>query len=310
MRAFGHERILAHGRLSVAPRQVIARRSARYALLAFCGMALYSNLSAADDSAEATLGWMYWTHRDEGVYRAARDGSEVTLLLAMKNVDGLAVDQEGGKLYVTVSNVPDKPDTLHSADLDGDNLVQLVGDLSWTGDLALDAKAGRLYFTSPSENKIVEISVDGSQRRDLLSGLRGLDELAIDTKHGKIYWGSSEGGGIHRANLDGTNRELVLAASGAAVFGLAVDIEREQLFWIDTAAGSINRVGLDGKNDTHLVGGLKGADGLVVDGENRKLYWTETGKISQCNFDGTGVEVLVSGKTALYASLVVVPPEE
>ena len=53
-----------------------------------------------------------------------------------------AVDQEGGKLYVTVSNAPDKPDTLHSADLDGDNLTQLAGDLPWTGDLALDA-AGR-----------------------------------------------------------------------------------------------------------------------------------------------------------------------
>jgi sugar lactone lactonase YvrE len=273
-------------------------------------MALSGYSSGADDSAGATLGWMYWTHRDEGIFRAARDGSEVKLVVAMKNVDGLAVDQKGGKLYFTVSNVPDKPDTLHSADLDGGNLVQLARDLAWTGDLVLDVEGGRLYLTSPSENKIIEISVDGSQRRDLLSGLQGLDELALDAKHGKIYWGSSEGEGIHRANLDGTGHELVLAASGAVVFGLALDLERDQLFWIDAAAGAIHSVGLDGKNDVQIIKGLSGADGLALDADNRKLYWTETGKISQGNFDGTGVEVLVSGKTALYASLVVVPPQE
>jgi len=291
-------------------------RVVRYALLTYCGIVFFfsvsnfSNASGVDDSAGATLGWMYWTHRDEGVYRAARDGSEIELLVAMKNVDGLAADQEGGKLYFTVSNVPDQLDTLHSADLDGGNVTQLAGGLNWTGDLVLDAEAGNLYFSSPGDNKIVEISVDGSQRRDLLPGLTSLDELAIDTKYGKIYWGSSEGRGIHRANLDGSSQELVLAAAGAVVFGLAIDFEREQLFWIDTAAGSIHRVGLDGKNDAQVVRGLQGADGLALDAQNRKLYWTETGKISQGNFDGTGVEVLVRGKTALYASLVVLPPQE
>ncbi|HWB08481.1 MAG TPA: DUF5050 domain-containing protein [Pirellulales bacterium] len=265
---------------------------------------------AADDSAGATLGWVYWTHRDEGVYRAARDGSEIKLLVPMKNVDGLAVDQEGSKLYFTVSNVPDKPDTVHSADLEGGNVMQLAGDLSWTGDLVLDARTGKLYVTNPGDDKIIEISVDGSQKRDLITGVQSPDELAIDTKHGKIYWGSTEGDGIHRADLDGSNQELVLAAPGAVVFGLAIDVEGEQLFWIDMAAGSIHRVGLNGKNDAQVVSGLQGADGLALDAENRKLYWTETGKISQANFDGTGVEVLVSGKTALYASLVVLPPEE
>ncbi len=283
-------------------------RNVHHALLACCGILLFCGRSAADDSAGATLGWMYWTHRDEGIYRAARDGSEVKLLVAMKNVDGLAVDPEGSKLYFLVSNVPDQPDTLHSADLDGGNIKQLAGDLNWTGDLALDAEAGKLYITSLGDDKIIEIGVDGSQQRDLLTGVESPDELAIDTKHGKIYWGSSGGDGIRRANLDGSNPEPVLPQ--VVAFGLAIDLEREQLFWVDLGTGSIHRVGLDGKNDTQVLTGLQGADGLALDAENRKLYWTETGKISQGNFDGTGVEVLVSGKTAQYASLVVFPPQE
>jgi sugar lactone lactonase YvrE len=283
-------------------------RIIRYALVALCGMPLLSSLSAADDSAGAALGWMYWTHREEGVYRAARDGSEVKLLVAMKNADGLAVDPEGGKLYFTVSNVPDQLDTLHSADLDGGNVKQLAGELNWTGDLALDPEAGKLYITSLGDDKIIEISVDGSQRRDLLTGIESPDELAIDAKHGKIYWGSSGGDGIRRANLDGSNPEPVLPQ--VVAFGLAIDLEREQLFWVDLGTGSIHRVGLDGKNDTQVLAGLQGADGLALDTDNRKLYWTETGKISQGNLDGTGVEVLVTGKTAQYASLVVFPPQE
>ncbi len=36
-----------------------------------------SAVQAADEeSAAELLGLMYWTHRDEGVYRACRDGSE------------------------------------------------------------------------------------------------------------------------------------------------------------------------------------------------------------------------------------------
>ncbi len=57
--------------------------------------------SEADDECVELFGLMYWSHRDEGVYRACRDGSQVKLLVPMKNVDGLAVDEAGGKLYWT-----------------------------------------------------------------------------------------------------------------------------------------------------------------------------------------------------------------
>lgn len=44
--------------------------------------------------------------------------------------------------------------------------------------------------------------------------------------------------------------------------------------------------------------------------ERRIVYWTENGKISQSNLDGTAVETLVSGKTTRYSSLEIFPPPE
>jgi sugar lactone lactonase YvrE len=262
----------------------------------------------ADDAADE-FGLMYWTHRSEGVYRAARDGSDVKLLVPAKNADGLAVDQANGKLYFLISNTPDKLDTLQRANLDGTQVEQIVGDLNWTGDLALDGKRGKLYVTSLGDNRIIEFDLDGTGRRDVVAGLNAPDELAVDSEHGWVYWGSSGGGGIQRVDVDGSQAKLILATQ-TAVFGLALDSEGEQLYWVDSPNGTIRRVDLDGKNNTQILGARIGVDSIALDLDNRKLYWTETGKIGQANLDGSFIETLVLGKTAQYASLVVLPPRE
>ncbi|HUY36858.1 MAG TPA: hypothetical protein VMV69_29330 [Pirellulales bacterium] len=79
-----------------------------------------SSSAAADESAADTLGLMYWTHRNEGVYRAARDGSEVKLIVPMKNVDGLAIDLENRKLYWTETG------TICQGNFDGSGIEVLV----------------------------------------------------------------------------------------------------------------------------------------------------------------------------------------
>ncbi|HWB13458.1 MAG TPA: hypothetical protein VG826_29810 [Pirellulales bacterium] len=58
------------------------------------------------------------------------------------------------------------------------------------------------------------------------------------------------------------------------------------------------------------MSGLSDVDGLAIDADNQKLYWTERGRISQANLDGSNIELLVTGKTAQYGSLVVLPPKD
>lgn len=92
--------------------------------------------------------------------------------------------------------------------------------------------------------------------------------------------------------------------------GIAIDTVDRAIYWADVDPGNIVRSGLDGKAETAIVTGRVGLDGLVLDTDNRKIYWTETGKICQANLDGSGTEVLIPDKTEEYSTLVILPPKE
>lgn len=267
-----------------------------------------AKIARSDDSAADLLGTMYWTFRDEGIYRAARDGSEIKLLVPAPVADGLAVDAARGTIYWTISS--DGPNKVQKCKLDGSDLHDVVTGLSGTGDLVLDAEAGKLYVTLMNEGKVIEVNTDGSQQRDFVTGLSAPDELALDAKHRVLYVTCSGNGTIQRVSLDDRMPKTIVSANGGVFFGLAIDAAREQLFCVNAGRGQIDRMKLDGSDVKTIVSGLTAPDGLALDTENNKLYWMERGKISQANFDGTNVELLVTGKVAQYGSIVVLPPKE
>lgn len=268
--------------------------------------------AAADDSAADTLGLMYWTHRNEGIYRAARDGSEVKLIVPMKNVDGLAVDQEGKRLYFTISAAPTlNSDKLLRSSLDGDEITELATGINYSGDVVFDAEARKVYVSVLVGRKIIQCNPDGTEMKDFLTGLINPDEMAIDPENRQLYWShSGQGGPIQRAKLD-TGDELKDAVSSRhRRMGVAIDPGEKHVYWVEADQNAIYRTNFDDSGETLIVGGRNGLDALAIDLDNRKLYWTETGKICQANLDGSGIEVLVADKTDQYASLVILPPKE
>lgn len=279
----------------------------------FCGCLAWviafsqSTLVRCDESQADLLGTMYWTYRDEGVYRAARDGSDPKLLVAAKDADGLAVDSARETMYWTISGAG--PNKVQKSKLDGTEVNDVLTDLTATGDLLLDADAGRLYVTLMNEGKIIEVRTDGSQRRDFVIGLSAPDELALDVKRHTLYVTCSGNGTIQRLKLDDPVPQTIMTTQGI-FFGLALDTDRDQLFCVQASRGVIYRAGLDGSEAKPIVSGLSAPDGLALDSENNKLYWMERGKISQANLDGSNVEVLLTGKVAQYGSVVVLPPKE
>jgi sugar lactone lactonase YvrE len=267
---------------------------------------------AARQTAADAIGLMYWTHGSQGIFRAARDGSEVTLLVAMTRVDGLAVDAEGGKLYFTKSAAPElNGDKLFRANLDGTEVTELAAGLNYTGDLVFDPQAKKLYVSSLLGRKILALNTDGTDMKDFVTGLINPDELALDLEGRFLYWShSGPGGPIQRAKLgDGSDLKDVVN-SRVRRFGMAIDVAEGQIYWVDANRGTIVRTGPDGKGETQIVGGRVGLDGLALDTDNQKIYWTETGKICQANLDGSGIEVLVPDKTDEFATLVILPPKE
>lgn len=280
----------------------------RFALLLLFAIAT-DRPAVGDESAADVFGLMYWTHRDEGVYRAARDGSELKLLAAVKTADGIAIDRKAQKLYFTVSGYPGpNADKLFRVNLDGSQLEEFVVGLNFTGDLALDEESQKLYLTGVGDGKIFEINIADKSQRDLLTGLVGPDELALDPVNRQLYFTSSGQHKIERVGLDGSGRREIVAGLGTP-FGLALDVDQNELYFVE-AEGKLRRVKLDGSNLTTLAEGLTQPDGLAFDVDNRKLYWTEKGKLCQANADGTQIETLVSGKSGQYASILILPPKE
>lgn len=260
------------------------------------------------ESASDLFGVMYWTDRRAGIYRAARDGSEVKLVVQRGVIDSIAVDREGGKLYWTaVGNRGLGRVQLWKGNLDGTLAAMLDDDFNWTGDVLFDPVDKHVYVSSLGHKKIIRLNADGTGRTDFLTNLPQPSRLFLDVKNRKLYWASNALPRIERVNLDGTGREVVLDGLPGVAYGFGVDPVEEKIYWT-TPGGALYASKLDGSERRQLFGGLDQPDGLAIDVESRKLYWAERGKLSQANLDGSTPETLVSGKTDLYSSLEILPP--
>lgn len=267
-------------------------------------------LTTAEDSAAETLGVMYWTDRTAGIYRAARDGSEIQLIVPRTIIDSIAVDAEGDRLYWTqITDRGLKDVELWQSKLDGSVPVRLADGLNWTGDVVFDPVDKKVYVSSLGDGKIIRMNADGSGRHDFLAGLPPPSRLFIDAEKRKLYWASNSLPRLDRVHLDGTQREAALTELPGVAFGFRIDSVEQMVYWT-YPGGDLYRAKLDGSQRQKLASGLNQPDGLAIDVDNRKLYWVEKGKLSQANLDGSAIEVLVSGKSDLYSSLEILPPKE
>jgi len=116
-----------------------------------------------------------------------------------------------------------------------------------------------LFVLDLSGNRIFSLGPDGSAPTTIVNGCRLPDGVAVDAAAGHIYW---------------TN--------------MGVPSHND---------GSIERVDLDGSNRTTIVpeGGTFTPKQLVLDHQNRRLYWSdrEGMRVMRCRVDGSGVETLV-----------------
>lgn len=253
------------------------------------------------------LGVMYWTDRTKGLYRAARDGSEIELIVPRRFIDSIAVDREGGKLYWTAIN--GRFTQLWQGNLDGSEQIMLADDLKWVGDVAFDPVDKHVYVSSIAEAKVIRFNADGTERTDFLVGIHKPSRLYVDVKQRKLYWAGHDQRRIDCIKLDGSDRQAVLENLPGVSFAFVIDPVERKIYW-SFPRGAIYRSKLDGSDREQLASGLDQPDGLAIDADNRKLYWVERGKLSQSELDGSQPETLVTGKSDLYSSLEILPPVE
>lgn len=171
----------------------------------------------------------------------------------------------------------------------------LVPEQVWPLAIAVDAQAGKIYWTDATLARILRANLDGSEVEPLVtSGVTFPAGLALDLGAGKMYWGDRDLPGVSRANLDGSDPELIVP--GVSALGVALDVLNEKIYWTEEQQ-RVGRANLDGSEAETLLDDLGSPNAIALDVDSAMLYVTDEGpsKIVRAGLDGLGEEIIVSG---------------
>src|SRR5580704_5548784 len=103
---------------------------------------------------------------------------------------------------------------------DGTEKKVILSDCRWPDGVAVDAKAGHIYWTNMgvpnlNDGSIERVNLDGSNRVTIVP--KGVTftpkQLQLDMASSKLYWADREGMRVMRANLDGSKAETLIDTS-------------------------------------------------------------------------------------------------
>src|SRR6266702_8885470 len=138
---------------------------------------------------------------------------------------------------------------IHTMSPDGSDRKVIVTDCRLPDGIAVDARAGHIYWTnmgsSPSANdgSIERADIDGKNRKVIVppGATFTPKQLQLDKENGKLYWCDREGMRVMRANLDGSNIETLIDTSHGDprpgpdatkwCVGIAVDVAWGTFYW-------------------------------------------------------------------------------
>ena len=224
-----------------------------------------------------------------------------------------------GRLFVLELNAG----RIHTMNTDGTNKKTIANDCSLPDGIAVDIRAGHIYWTNmgiPSANdgSIERADIDGSNRKVIVP--KGVThtpkQIHLDKENGKLYWCDREGMRVMRCALDGSQVETLVETGRGDVdrrdatkwcVGITIDPKRKQIYWTqkgpdNAGLGRIFRANLeiptgesaDNRSDIEvLLDRLPEPIDLELDLKSRVLYWTDRGNPPRGN---TVNRVLVDAK--------------
>ena len=211
------------------------------------------NREAASIALDATNGKIYWSHADNGIYRAnLADGTNIEQLIDddIWSISGgrIALDVAGGKMYWTNGET----NSISRANLDGSNAEEVLKLLVGTPlDIALDVAGGKMYWTQWEGNaSISRANLDGSNVELLINpgDRRG---IALDVAGGKMYWTDGREG-IGMANLDGSN-VTNFETPDFTMGDIILDLHNSRMYWVDGEGSELRRGNLDGSQQQAIL---------------------------------------------------------
>ena len=247
---------------------------------------------------------IYWSNAcfspsgETGIFRANLDGSSIEKLAATVDAQGIALDLDTNKIYWTDNNV------VTQANLDGSGAQVLVSTpfVSLQG-IAIDPAAQKIYWTDDNDGALQRANLDGSGVEDVFPvGAHHPESVAFDLQERNFYFSSFCS--IHRAPIDSPNPQPVpiytrIACNGFLGFGAMTFSQGSgRLFWTefpnnfgDIPPGRVRfstPAGRLARTITTFDNGF--SNGVAVDEDRNKLYWTGPPGIQRANLNGSGIE--------------------
>ncbi|MGH7469651.1 MAG: SMP-30/gluconolactonase/LRE family protein [Longimicrobiales bacterium] len=247
------------------------------------------------------------------ILRVRPDGSgmETVLDSALPASRGLLLDAATQTL-VWASRDGDR---IQRARIDGDarlapeDVVSAGLDSAYA--VALDRRAGHLYWSDYGTGAIHRALRDGTQSQIVVSGLEAPRGIDLDPAGGWLYWTDVGTRKVQRSRLDGTNvQDLLTAEHGLdSPYGVTLDPGLGFMYVADAGTGHILRARPDGSEVRQLIpqSGPHPSFIILVPDEDR-LYWTDNraNRIRRARLDGSAIEDVVPGGLAGPRGLVLV----
>jgi hypothetical protein len=197
---------------------------------------------------------------------------------------------------------------IHSMRPDGSDRKVIVSNCHLPDGIAVDVKAGHIYWTnmgsSPGVNdgSIERANLDGRNRMIIVP--QGVTftpkQIHLDKDNGKLYWCDREGMRVMRTNLDGSQTETLVETGRGDndrrdqvrwCVGVTIDPNSGKIYWSqkgpdNAGLGRIFRANIEipkGESPTNrsdievLFDELPEPIDLELDLTNRVLYWTDRG---------------------------------
>ncbi|RZF33205.1 hypothetical protein LSTR_LSTR009750 [Laodelphax striatellus] len=172
------------------------------------------------------------------------------------------------------------------------NKIKSAVALSW------DANSDSIFWSDIKTKVISRVYLNGSKEdRVVDTNLDSPAGLAVDWVTDKLYWTDAGAKLIEVSNLDGSHRAILFWEGLDKPRDIVVNPFDCYMYWSDWGkSAKIERAGMDGSERTTFISAsLKWPNGLALDLDAKRLYWTDAGmgNIESVGLDGKNRQILL-----------------
>ncbi len=152
--------------------------------------------------------------------------------------------------------------------------IRAIGEAA---SIDADLNSQRIYWTDLEDKSINRAFVNGSSIETIVKfGLDFPDGIAVDSVTGNVYWTDTGLNRIEVAKSNGDSRRVLLWNNMNSPVSIALDPVKGMMYWSSWSdRPRIEAARMDGSGRKVFVKEVGKANGLTVDQETRRLYWTD-----------------------------------